>query len=197
MDDERIVLVDGGEDRGPNGERWTTLVWEACRGRCSNCGSTEKLKVEMIVPEVVGGRKLISNGTLLCRTCAIARDIGERHPRPGSGEKTRPINFFVSQDLHFRLKNGLAERNGFRSVSSLIRFLIARFVHDADRFDDVGLFQDIGSDVKVNVWVDRDIYDRFKAITDSRGMTVTDALKGMIKLYEVQAESVMRRRTES
>jgi|WetSurMetagenome_2_1015567.scaffolds.fasta_scaffold19125_3 hypothetical protein len=177
-------------------ERWATQVFEACRGRCSNCGSDDRLRVEMIVPETAGGRKLVSNGTLLCRTCTLAREIGERRPYPASGEHTRPINFFVSRGLHNKLGNGLATDNGFRSVSSLVRFLMTRFVGDPDRFDDLEMFQDPGSDVKINVWVDRDIYDRFKAIADRMGMTVTDALKGLIKLYEVQTESVMQRRTE-
>ena len=140
------------QDNSGNNERWATNVFEACRGRCSNCGSDDRLRVEMIVPEAAGGRKLVSNGTLLCRTCTLAREIGERRPYPASGEHTRPINFFVSRGLHNKLGNGLATDNGFRSVSSLVRFLMTRFVGDPDRFDDLEMFQDPGSDVKINVW---------------------------------------------
>lgn len=176
------------------GARWATLVWEARRGQCANCGSEDRVRAEMIVPEAAGGRKLVSNGILLCRTCAMAREIVERHPYALSGDLTRPINFFVSASLHEKLRNGLLVASGCRSVSSLVRYLMTCFVTSPDRFDDLGMFQDPGSDVKVNVWVDRHVYESFKEVANRQGMTVTDALKGLIKLYEVQSESVMQRR---
>jgi len=186
MDEEREV-------DGRGGERWATLVWEAHRGKCSNCGSDDRVRAELIIPEAAGGRKLVSNGTLLCRTCSMARVIVDRHPHPVSGDRTRPINFFVSRPLYDKLRNGLLQSSGCRSVSSLLRDLMTCFMVNPDRYDDLELYQDPGSDVKVNVWVDRDLYDRFREIVDRRGMTVTDTLKGMIKLYEVQAEGAMRR----
>lgn len=176
-------------------EAWATRVWDACGGKCSNCGSKDRLKVEMIVPSDAGGQEVVSNGTLLCRTCELAREISARTSFPASGERTRPINFFVSQDLHSKLKNGLGENYGFRSVSALVRFLMAQFVADADRFDDLTLYQDGGSDVKINVWVDREMYDTFKAITDRNGMTVTDTLKGLIRMYEAETRRLAGRRT--
>ena len=190
MDDRAEILKATTEDRKKS---WVTRVHEACGGRCSNCGSEERLKVRMIVPEESGGQRVVSNGTLLCRTCELAREISLKVPQPASGERTRPINFFVSQDLHAKLQNGLATDYGFRSVSALVRFLMAKFVGDADEFDDLGMYQDGGSDVKVNVWVGRDIYARFKAITDRNGTTVTDTLKGLIRMYESEAHRIAGR----
>lgn len=194
MDERTEILKVTVDDRK---ESWTSRVWEACGGKCSNCGSTHRLKVEMIVPKVAGGQEVVSNGTLLCRTCELAREIGSKVSSPASGGHTRPINFFVSQDLHGKLKNGLGAEYGFRSVSSLIRFLMSQFVADANRFDDLALYQDGGSDVKVNVWVGRDMYDTFKAITDRNGMTVTDTLKGLIRMYESETRRLAGRRTKA
>ena len=174
-------------------EAWATRVWVACGGKCSNCGSDERLKVRMIVPAELGGRKVVSNGTLLCRTCELADQIGRKVPQPASGEHTRPINFYIGKELHGRLKNGLASDYGFRSVSALVRFLMSTFVADPVRFDDLGMYQGGGSDVKVNVWVGRDVYDRFKAIADSNGFTVTDTLKGLIVMYEVETQRIVGR----
>jgi len=172
---------------------WETRVFDACGGRCSNCGDIERLKVRMIVPEEAGGKRVVGNGVLLCRTCAMARDIQAKVPQPASGEHTRPINFFVSQGLHRKLKNGLAARHGFRSVSSLVRFLMSKYVTEADQFDDLDMFQDGGSDVKINVWVGRDVYASFKAIADRNGTTVTDTLKGLIRMYEAETRRIVGR----
>jgi hypothetical protein len=148
----------------------------------------------MIVPEESGGQRIVSNGTLLCRTCELAREIRMKVPQPASGERTRPINFFVSQELHGKLQNGLATRYGFRSVSALVRFLMAKFVAGPEEFDDIEMYQDGSSDVKVNVWVGRDVYSNFKAITDRQGTTVTGTLKGLIRMYEAEARRIAGRR---
>lgn len=174
-------------------ESWAARVWDACGGVCSNCGSKDRLKVRMVVPEEAGGKQIVTNGILLCRTCELARELNTKFPQPASGENTRPINFYVSQELHDKLKNGLAADHGFRSVSALVRYLMSKFVAESDQFDDLGLYQDGGSDVKINVWVGRDMYANFKAITDRNGMTVTETLKGLIRMYETAARQIVGR----
>lgn len=190
MDDGTEILTATPSDRE---EMWATQVWEACGGRCSNCGSEHRVKARMIVPEESGGKRIVTNGTLLCRTCELATAISTRKPSPASGEHTRPINFFVSTELHSKLRNGLASDYGFRSVSALVRFLMSKFVGDSDRYDDVVLYQGDGSDVKVNVWVDIDMYDSFKALTDRNGMTVTGTLKGLLRMYEAETRRIVGR----
>lgn len=165
-------------------ETWHTKVWKACRGRCSGCGSRDRLKVYLVVPEEAGGRKTVSNSVLLCRPCEIAKEIARRSPTPASGSETRPINFWVSRRLHQGLSNGIRKDHGFRSIAALVRFLMMKYVQDAGRYDDLEQWQDEGADVKVNVWISREMYQTFKAITDSKGVTVTDTLKGLIKMYE-------------
>jgi hypothetical protein len=50
--------------------------------------------------------------------------------------------------------------------------------------------------VKLNVWVDRDRYDQFQAMLQNRGVTVTDGLKSLIRMYELEAGAVVYRSTD-
>jgi len=165
---------------------WTQAVWEACRSRCSNCGGTDKLRVKMIVPEEAGGKLVPSNGALLCRACEMAAES-----TPHSDTTLRPINFWVSEQLYNSLQSNA--RGGFNSMAALVRYLMAKFVTDESRFDDLDKYQDAGSDVKVNVWVETDRYASFKKIVDSRGLTVTDAIKALIRMYEAEAAPLVRK----
>ena len=189
---KEIELLKAGPERRITD--WSTQVYEMHGGRCSNCGAADNVRVRMIVPPESGGLRVLSNGVLLCRTCELARTIDLRIPQPASGERTRPINFLVSQKLHTKLRNGLAKDYGFRSVSALVRFLMTRYVSEMEDFRDLALYQDNGSDVKINVWVGRELYDSFKACADREGSTVTDTLKSLILMYEVEARQIMKRR---
>ena len=170
---------------------WVNAVRERSRNRCSNCGSTDKLRVRMIVPEKAGGQFVESNGVLLCRVCEMAADSV---PDGSKGSDRRLVNFWVSRRFHERIMEAIASRNGFRSVGSLVRYLMSRYIDDEKRFDDLEQYQDSGSEVKLNVWVDRDRYDQFQAMLQNRGITVTDALKSLIRMYELEAGAVVYRR---
>jgi hypothetical protein len=170
---------------------WTYGLWEAAileraRDKCSNCGSTHKVRVCMIVPLEAGGKLLLENGTTLCRACEMAAEVVTR-ASPGGAE--RPVNFWVSRRLYDKIK----ALNGFTSTGSLVRFLMGKFVTDAERFDDLAQWQENGSDVKINVWVDRKIYETFKTTVSDRGMTVTDALKALIRVYEEETDPRVKR----
>ena len=47
--------------------------------------------------------------------------------------------------------------------------------------------------MKINVWVDNEVYATFKTVVNDRGVTVTDALKALIRMYEEEAEPLVRR----
>ena len=160
-DDGIEVLTDDGE------EAWATLVWKAQQGRCSGCGcsQSEQLKVRMVIPRELGGKEIVSNGILLCRTCELAK----------------------------KLTNGLSTKYGFRSISSLVRYLMQKYAEDPDWFPDLELYQDTGADTKVNVWVGRELYAAFKSEVDVRGSTVTDVLKSLIQMYEIEHERIVGR----
>lgn len=163
-------------------KEWTKAVLVACRSQCVNCGSTDRLKVLMLVPEEAGGKLVDSNGTVLCRACEMARDAAERAL---DGSKRRLINFWVSRHLHERIDTAIKTRNGFVSMGHLVRYMMSKYVTDPERFDDLERYQDFRkSEVKVNVWVDSDQYGVFKRMVQDAKMTVTDAVKSLIQVYD-------------
>jgi len=164
---------------------WEQKVLERAKDKCSNCGSTHKTRVKMIVPAEVGGQLSFENSSVLCRACEMAADVAGRS---ATGSAERPVNFWVSR----RLYNKIKELNGFSSTGSLVRYLMSKYVTDQSRFDDLAQWQDEGSDLKINIWVDRSIYETFKTTVNAEGMTVTDALKALIRMYEDEAEPLVR-----
>lgn len=148
-------------------------VLERFRNRCANCGGTERLAVGMIVPEDHGGRKVVENGTVLCRTCEFAAATGA-----ADEEARKMVTFWVSRDLYDSVLG-----SGFPSTSALIRYMIAQYVEDPARFDDMKE-PDVGeNDVKVNVRVDSIAYKQFKKLVDAKGLLVSGALKALIHLF--------------
>lgn len=145
----------------------------------------------MIVPVDAGGQLTESNGVLLCRSCELASEtIGKKT----EGEQ-RLVNFWVSHELFESIRIGLEEYQTFSSMGALIRYLIGKYVEDERKFEDLELYQDRGTDSKLNVWVNRDEYARFKELLDSRGMSVTDAIRSLIRMWhEVESEKATPRR---
>jgi hypothetical protein len=161
---------------------WTKDVMHQHQERCGNCGGTDRLKVHMVVPEEAGGKLEGTNGTVLCRTCEMAKESVERSAR---GAERRPVNFWVSRKLYTRIDESLRTRNGFVSIGSLVRYLMTKYVVDPARFDDIERYQDFGgADVKLNVWVDADTYETFREVLAQQRMTVTEALKALIQVYD-------------
>jgi len=63
---------------------------------CSNCGSTEDLTADHIVPKARRGRNVLSNVQVLCRSCNASKGTGggvtlekrsQRNPLPGFREE--------------------------------------------------------------------------------------------------------------
>lgn len=160
------------------------------RNHCGNCGSDHKLRVKLVVPLEAGGHELESNAILICRACEMASDTVA--PLLGTQGERRIINFWVSRATHERMNNGMATSRGLRSSSALVRYLIASYVSDTQRFDDLDRFQDTGtSDIKMNVWVAKDQYEVFKTLVAIKGLSVTEAVRSLIGLFdsEVSPES--------
>lgn len=189
-DDSLEVIVMDGESRA---KLWETCVFERFHHKCASCGSNDKLKALLIIPEEFGGKKTVENSKLLCRTCDLAAQLLKHRKMSASGEDTRPINFWIGRSLHGSLRNGFSRKYGFNSIASLVRFVMGRYVEQPDFFEDVESYVDRLSDVKVNVWVPRDLYDAFKHSVTSNGMTVTDSLRGLLRMYESESERIFRR----
>ncbi len=172
---------------------WQRLVYQRYKNQCANCGTKDRIRVVMVVPLEAGGQEIDSNGVLLCRSCEMAADTVKKGKTPSD---QRLVNFWVSRrlfdDIHKGIKNYKAGSPGFRSIGALVRYLITKYVEDESRFDDLALYQDEGTDVKVNVWVEKDRYENFKALLDKRGMTITSAVKSLIRMYEEGSEPLIR-----
>lgn len=168
---------------------WEQKILERANDKCSNCGSTHKVRVKPVVPIEVGGKLSAENGTTLCRACEMAADVVASS---SAGAAQRPVNFWVSRRLYDKIKS----LNGFKSTGSLIRFLMSKYVVDAARFDDLGQWQEDGTDVKINVWVDKGVYGTFKTLVNDNGLTVTDALKALVRMYEEETEPLVGKKDD-
>ena len=190
---ERLSKATPEELKGLEG-LWRNYIRDVHQHKCANCGGTDRLVVKMIIPLEAGGKLVLSNGTLICRACEMAADSAANAKT--SDRPRRPLNFWVSRPMYDHLVSGLQAHNGFGSMAALVRYLMSLYVTSMDRFDDLSNYQDTGTDVKINVWVDRGEYDKFKTSVNGRGMTVTDAIKSMILMYQTESETKVER-TES
>lgn len=188
-DEETTGTATDVETVGPQFEihtppAWEQETWERHDGKCCNCGSTSKVRVKLIVPEEAGGQKIASNAVVICRACELVTDASKPKMRHADN---RPINFWTSRKLFDRMENGVCSENGFKSKSALIRYLMNKYLQDEGQFDDLEQYQDNseGADAaKVNAWVPKDTYGAFKARVDRRGLSVTDAIKALIMVYD-------------
>jgi hypothetical protein len=158
---------------------WTSAVWDRHDNKCASCGGEDRLRLRMVVPLEAGGQYVASNGVILCRPCEIASDTN----RVAADDPKRLINFWVHRDLHQALQDRAKDTN-LKSMASLVRYLMTKYVEDPTRFDDLAQYQnDPDSDIKINLWVDKAMYATFKSQVNQASLSVTDAVKGLIKMY--------------
>jgi hypothetical protein len=58
--------------------------------------------------------------------------------------------------------------------------MISSYITQPELYEDLQSWQDTGSDVKVNGWVDGLQYQIFKGMCKNKGISYTDALKGLL-----------------
>lgn len=56
-------------------------VWRAHEGRCANCGSSELLEYDHVIPLALGGSNDVRNLQLLCADCNRSKGAGLVEPR--------------------------------------------------------------------------------------------------------------------
>jgi hypothetical protein len=181
------VTVTDSEDLQVDRPMWAQLVYEAAHGKCANCGGEHKLKPRLIVPEEAGGKLLLANSVLLCRACELASSVS---PKKVAEQGKRLVNIWVSDRLYKKLQER-RDVGHTSSMGALVRYMMGRYVADQARFDDLASYQDAGSDVRLNIWVESDLYSTFKTIVDGQGMTVTTALKALFCMYEAEASPLV------
>jgi 5-methylcytosine-specific restriction endonuclease McrA len=52
---------------------WKDLIKELLGSKCTNCGAMDRLEIDHILPEFMGGKHTLSNLQLLCHKCHIAK----------------------------------------------------------------------------------------------------------------------------
>lgn len=165
---------------------WRDAVWDRFDHKCSNCGSTHRLRLRMIVPLNAGGRYVVDNGIIHCRTCEMASNaVSSVH-----GSDKRPINFWVSSFVFQELEDQV-EVSG-KSKAAIVRYLIQEYVQDPSRFDDLEKILEgrtKTNDVKICGWVERAPYEMFQSLVKERGLSVTDALCALIQVRKKETSS--------
>jgi hypothetical protein len=157
---------------------WKEKVLERDDRKCVNCEKHKRVAVCFIIPPEAGGFLRTSNGVVICRDCRISAESAR--VLPARIENKAPINFFVSRKLHTHVDAFVHNGSKFGSVSVLVRRMIYSFITEPDLYDDLEQWQDRGSEVRINGWVDGQQYEVFKAICSDRGMSYTDTLKGLL-----------------
>ncbi|MDZ5087382.1 HNH endonuclease, partial [Mycolicibacterium parafortuitum] len=73
--DRRMLLPNraGGNARAPIPQHVKAEVWQRDGGRCVDCGSTEYLEYDSIIPKSKGGADSERNLQILCRRCNLAK----------------------------------------------------------------------------------------------------------------------------
>lgn len=162
-----------------------TDILEQRKYKCGNCGTDHKVRVKLVVPREAGGQLVETNAVVVCRACEMTADTAAI--LPGSEGARRIINFWVSRRLYDRMNTSTSSSRGLRSLSQFVRYLISSFVADEARFDDLDRYQDTDDpDVKVNVWVPIVDYEAFKKLVNERGLSVTDAVKSLIQMFDAE-----------
>lgn len=168
-------------------------VMEHYRHVCANCGSDEKVSVYLLVPVEAGGQLSLTNGSTLCRVCQAATKAVTRAHDKGKVAKS-PVNVWVSRTLYDTLEVCISSGRGFSSVATLLRYLIESYVEAPNKFEDLDLWQDESEDrVRLGFLVPTALYEEFKTRVVSEGLTVTDAVKGMLKWYVSVPDVVVQR----
>lgn len=161
-----------------NLREWKEAVLERCGHECVNCTRTDKVAACFVIPPEAGGKLRSSNGVVVCRECRIAAESARVLPQ--RIDNKTPINFLISGSLHSTVHAYAHNGSQFGSVSALLRSMITSFITQPELYEDLQVWQDAGSDVKVNGWVNGAQYEIFKKMCQERGLTYTDALKGLL-----------------
>lgn len=141
---------------------------------CDGCGTLRAtLQMHFVVPLEDGGALIDSNVVLLCMRCLL-RGSDRRGSRQG---ELAFVTFWVSQRLSQRVLR-LVEKHRVASINSLINARIRHHMEDPSSLEPE--LQDVGTDTKLLARVDNEVYSGFKRDIESRGLTVTDAIKALL-----------------
>ena len=148
---------------------------------CINCGSDYKCSRYHIVEKEEGGIGVSSNQCLLCRRCALKRYVnGPRKPVKGAAVFNVPLTLY--NEILDRLEHPLCP---YKSASSLVSDLLSLYVRQNRAFRDLETFRGSLHEPKerFNLTVNADHYEAFKTLVRARGISYTEALQALLKIY--------------
>jgi Arc/MetJ-type ribon-helix-helix transcriptional regulator len=158
---------------------WRREVTAARGTICQNCGASGGT-AGFIIPPSCRGVVSVSNAIILCGRCWRLYDVS----RAGASQKDAAgrsmMSVYLSEALHRRVLASVGAEKPFQSLSSLIRYVVSRYVMDEERFEDLPLYQDEGNDILIRTRFDPERFHTFKQLCDRRGMSMSDAVRSML-----------------
>jgi len=70
---KRLVLAPGQRDTRAVAQHIKSEVWQRDGGRCTQCGDSQYLEFDHIIPHSMGGATSVANLQLLCRRCNLSK----------------------------------------------------------------------------------------------------------------------------
>lgn len=70
---KRLVLAPGQRDSRAVPQWMRTEVWQRDQAKCAECGATEYLEFDHVIPHSLGGATSVNNLQLLCRRCNLEK----------------------------------------------------------------------------------------------------------------------------
>lgn len=174
-----MTLIDNAVDSAEEARKliaWKKAVLARDANSCVNCLRKTNIAVSYVIPPEAGGELRVSNGVSICRQCRVAAE-SVKTPASKIDNKT-PLNFLISRKLYNQVKDYCDDKS--ISISALIRQMISLFIKYPEQFEDLELFQDPGSEIKVNAWCDGDEFSTMKKMCQDKNVTLTNTLKSLL-----------------
>lgn len=94
------------------------------------------------------------------------------------------ITLWLSNRLHWEVQQHLAQGPwNYSGYPTLVEFLIRFYLEAPRRFDDLTEHSDSLRQVRTGPRVDADLYERFKGVLRPQGISVVDAITGLLRVH--------------
>lgn len=133
-----------------------------------------------MVPIARGGAYKESNVRLLCPACLREAQV------PRKDHTRKYVNVWVSATLYDRVQDVVAQ-GSIASINELVRTVVQRYAELPDAYEDLVLYQDEASEVKINTQVSAEHYERFRELVKGQRRTVQDVVRALLWHYVEEA----------
>lgn len=141
------------------------------KNTCCNCGSKDRVRPFLIVPKEQGGKEVSSNVALICRRCDMVR-------KTEAGYETED-KLFVGLTVSKPIGEWVINRG---KVGDAVRDVIHKFLEATEVYDDLTLYQAEEESIRLNVWLDKEEYAKFKNKVDGINLKIKDVMTGLLTI---------------